>query len=212
MDLFNNNGFICVDKTEGIKTSNEKFICYFVYFRDKLSYIGYGNSKRLLSHTKGCSGIKEFKEHPEEVEVFGIKEFYSKDEARLFESHYIRKLKPIFNKQYCGIKKYINAKQTRFIPNKYTVSSLDSDFFKICLLHQMRVDHWVICKMFNISNIDLTMMINKIGSYKLLINPFEYFNSDDEICVDKDVCKHFKTKYSSLFNQSDKIYMKIGRF
>jgi hypothetical protein len=212
MNLFNNNGFICVDRIDGIKPSKEKFICYFVYFRGKLSYIGYGSHQRLLAHTKGWSGIREFKEYPEEVEVFAIKEFYSKDEARLFESHYIKKLKPIFNKQYCGINKYINAKQSRFLPDKYMVSSLDSDFFKICLLHQMRVDNWVICKMFNITDIDLTMMVNRTGNYKMLINPFEYFNSDGKMCVDKDVCKHFKIKYRPLFDQSDKIYMKIGRF
>ena len=212
LDLFNSKGFLCVDTTVGDKLSDEYYYCYFAYQHGVLSYIGYGDRYRVNHCKNDSSSVEDFRKNKTSVKTYLIEKFNTKEEAKLFESHYINKIKPKQNKQFCKVDSYGLIKQKRFIPKNCKVSEIGSREFLISLLHYMKVDQWVISKQFNCGELELKSILSKEGCYKETLHAFEYLNEKGIICADKTVCNHFKIIFRSIFNQSEEIYMKISDF
>lgn len=212
MDLFNNKGFLCVDTTESDKVSDSLYYCYFAYQHGELSYIGYGTKDRINHCTNEKGYVVDFMKDTSSVIAYKVAIFQTNEEAKLFETHYINKLKPKQNKHFCKVSSYGLHEQKRFIPDGFELSCENDDSFLISLLHNCKIDHWVICKMFNCDEKHIKTILNKKGVYGKVLHPFEFADKDGRIVVDKPVCQHYKTRLSIFFEQAERIYMKIGDF
>lgn len=215
-DILNTKGCMCAESvysyTDELTITRGKLICFFVYLNDNLVYIGSGGTELLDELYEGRSNVKEFRQMYSDgtinlLDVFVVKSFLSRDLMQYYEAFCIKRFKPEFNKSAPIIEDKVIVRQTMFLDEHRSVYVAMNDArMKIGLLSELGYPDKLIADVFEVDVKDVVDIKTKSAEHRNILQPFEYYDQQLNVKVDKSLLRHFSNLNNHLVELMDKKY------